>query len=437
MSLTALGFLGLYACGLILCLFRHPIWGLYSYIFVFYLDAPSRWWGASLPSVRWTLVIAGATLLSTIALRMRTRPERSPFLSHPPIVFFLAFVALMFVQSVWVITEEHGFGLNYFTKYAVVLYLIYALVDSRQRVADFLLCHVLGCFYLGLLAFSSKTGGRLDGVGGPGIDDSSTLGMQMATAVVAAATLYLISKGYRKWIPVLAMPFLLNTVVQSGSRGAFLALVVGGLAMFWLRPPGQMGVVLRYGVLGLILFGYVASDFFWERMSTIRAAAEQTEEIDTSAATRLAIIEKQWLMAKDHPLGVGHKGTLALGPAYLDAKSMSAQGGRSSHNTFMSALVDQGFIGLLLWVLVMFTLYRRSKGVRKWAASVGNTEAGWLCSGLFGMLCVIWSGGMFASFIRVEIYIWIMALTCCLFATCSDKQQTENVSMPGKRPVRP
>ena len=52
--MTAIIFLLLFAGGLGLCLFRHPIYGLYTYVAVFYLHPPSRWWAAALPDLRWS-----------------------------------------------------------------------------------------------------------------------------------------------------------------------------------------------------------------------------------------------------------------------------------------------------------------------------------------------------------------------------------------------
>ena len=49
MSLTALAFVATYAYGLLRAFTSHPGWGLVTYMAVFYLHPPMRWWGASLP----------------------------------------------------------------------------------------------------------------------------------------------------------------------------------------------------------------------------------------------------------------------------------------------------------------------------------------------------------------------------------------------------
>ena len=61
---TALAFLLLYVLGLVLAIFVRPLYGLYTYVVVFYLHPPSRWWGGALPDLRWSLIAAAVTLLA-------------------------------------------------------------------------------------------------------------------------------------------------------------------------------------------------------------------------------------------------------------------------------------------------------------------------------------------------------------------------------------
>jgi hypothetical protein len=69
MSMTALGFIGLYAVALGLAFVRHPIYGLYAYMLSFYQHPQSRWWGADLPEMRLSLVAAVVTLLAVVMYR--------------------------------------------------------------------------------------------------------------------------------------------------------------------------------------------------------------------------------------------------------------------------------------------------------------------------------------------------------------------------------
>jgi hypothetical protein len=175
-SATSLIFLLAFFAGILACFVRSPVWGLYTYIAVFYLHPPSRWWGAFLPDLRWSLFAAIVTL---IAVLVRKRDlSREPFFRHGLSWIVLLYVLWMWMQIPFVVSTAHMTGVVLFTKYLVLLYLIYQLIDTPEKVRDFLLAHVVGCFYLGWLAFTAEGGGRLEGVGGPGIDDSNTMSLR-------------------------------------------------------------------------------------------------------------------------------------------------------------------------------------------------------------------------------------------------------------------
>ena len=363
MSLTALLFAGFWLAFAGLALLRNPMFGLYLYVAVFYLDPPGRWWSQGLPDLRWSLLSAAVALL---ALAIHGGGARQPVFTKGPAALFLLFIGYMWLQTPWAAgPAEHWFGLIVFTKFLIVIYLIYALVNTRERLAGFLLAHALGCFYLGYLAWGTGAGGRLNGIGGPGINDANSLAMQLATGVFAAAAYFFAEKRWYRYIPLLIVPFALNGLIMAGSRGGFLALLAGGLAFFICRPPRQLHVVAVYGVLALGLLGYVASDYFWDRMQTIQAATATEAEVDHSVATRLALFGYQWQMALDHPLGAGHQGTEALSLVYIPEEYHAGQGGRSSHNTVMSSLVDQGFLGLAIWLSIMAMIWFRLRRHRR------------------------------------------------------------------------
>src|SRR5690606_9790393 len=116
---------------------------------------------------------------------------RTPWYRTFPAVILISYTAWLWIQTPWALDPVlHREGTIIFTKYLIVYYMVYRLIDTPALTADFLLAHVLGCMYLGLIAYSTGApGGRLDGVGGPGIDDANTLGMHAATGAVASAML--------------------------------------------------------------------------------------------------------------------------------------------------------------------------------------------------------------------------------------------------------
>ena len=88
---------------------------------------------------------------------------------------------------------------------------------------------------------------------------------------------------------------------------------------------------------------------------------------------------------------------------------MAAQGGRASHNTFMTMLVDHGVIGgafyiaMLIWIyLTVRAIYRRVRGSYRFIACALPAIAA-----VFAAQTV---GDMFVQHSRFEARIWFLAL---------------------------
>jgi O-antigen ligase len=416
MSVTSVVFLFGFVAALGLCVFRNPAWGLYTYLAVFYLDPPSRWWGQSFPDIRWSLVAAAVTLVSVFARKRNA--AREPFLGQGLTWIFILYVAWMWIQTPFALSSEHVTGAVLFTKYLILLYIIYQIADTPEQVRNFLLAHVMGCFYLGWLAFRTTAGGRLEGVGGPGIDDANAMSMHLGTGLVIGAMLLMTERRWRFWPVLLAMPFVLNGIVLGNSRGAVLGLLAGGVALFWLKPVKYRKEFILFGVLGGVLLLYLAHDAFWERLSSLTASEQN---LDFSARSRTTIIAAQWQMFLDHPFGVGHAGTEALSRQYLPEEFLAVREGmteetavRSSHNTFMSVLVDQGTPGVLLlfmllawaWRAIRLTTRRDQPDPRTWGYATAIGAA----------LMVAVVAGQFSPYLKAEVQYWCLGLLMSLAA---------------------
>jgi len=423
MSLSLLAFLGFYGSGLVLAFVRHPIFGLFTYMLAFYVHPPSRWWGALLPDLRWSLLAGVVTLIAVS--RHEAAENRPGWLTTRPAKILLVFTVWVWIQNIWALSPDEHFELSIlFTKYVLLFFLIYRLVETPAQVRLFLLVQVLGAIYLGWLAYQAPDGGRLEGVGGPGIDEANALAMQLGTGAAIAAMFILAERGYLQWCCVLGMGLILNGVVQSGSRGGFLAIMCGGVALWYLKPYDHRRLFYFFAVLGVSMFLIVAQETFWERMGTITTAVENREEADTSAQSRFALVEAQMKMAAAYPLGAGHRGTAVLSPQYLDARyltlSVSAPGvvatvaQRSSHNTFMTALVEQGIPGAImftwLWAWAIFTLLRLGRLSKTWS------EGGAWVAGIGGALGVVFVAGQFVDYLKAEVQVWLFAALASLDA---------------------
>lgn len=410
MSITGAIFLIGYASGCVLALSRHPIFGLMTYVAVFYLHPPSRWWGQSLPNPGWALVAACITLLA-VMVRKNT-PALGPLLRERIFIGLMVFLAWACIQSFWAMDQEmHREFIALFFKYILLMVLIYLCVGSEQHLRYFLWTHVLGCFYLGWLAFTSYGGGRFEGFGGPGIGDSNTGGFQIVTGIFAAGGLMLAGQIRERIALIGVLPIIVNGLVTTISRSAFLAALVGGLVFNYFAPKSVRKVVRILSALAVALFFLLTNEVYWTRIESLKQAGEQVEGVDTGTS-RLVIINAQWQMFQAHPLGCGHRCTATLSPHYMDDQYLTGPPGnrsRSSHNTFMSLLVEQGIPGAIMYVMFVFW------GVVT-VLSVGRT-----CKRAEGSIPMIFPavaaivlitivGDLFVDYLKLEVRIWFIAL---------------------------
>lgn len=435
MSLTSTVFALAFFAGLGMALLRHPMYGLFTYIAVFYLHPPSKWWAADLPDLRWALVASAVTLLATY--RLPVDAARPSWIATTPGKILVIFTAWLWLQNLWALDPDNQLEVSIlYTKYVVLFYVIYRLVDTPEKISSFFIAHIAGCFYLGLLAFNARFAGRLESVGGPGINEANALGMQMATAVVMGAMLILRFGGWRRWLTIAAMPFILNTLVLTGSRSAFLGLLAGALVLTYLKPLLHRRLFYAFAALGVLLSGALAHETFWERMSTIGVAARESDKADRSSQIRVELAKAQLQMAQRYPFGAGHRGTAVLSPSYLDPTALAGprpgadgSSARSSHNTFLTVLVEQGLPGAFMFSVLVVWFARRAMTFRKLTRDPEVATLSALAAGFTAAYFIVHASGIFVDYLKAEVQIWCLALA----ASAAILAEIRQVGTAGRR----
>ena len=413
MAITALAFAAFFAAGLIAALLFRPIYGLYTYLAVFYLHPPSRWWGPMLPELRWSLVAAVVTLIA-ILIHREASPKKKQLSRSGIFVLVSLYVSWMWIQLAFVPSSSHFEGVVLFTKYILLIYLIVKIVTTEKTFFGFCLANTLGCAYFGWLIWQASGVGRLDGVGGPGVDDSSTLGMQLGVGLFFGSFLLFQCKGKVRYLILLLLPIIANGVIQTETRGAVVGVMLGGLVTIFLKPKSIKKAYYGMAVLGLIGVLFAVNEAFLYRMNSMVAAVNEQQEWDSSAESRIHVAKAQWKMFLDYPLGAGHQGTAFLSTSYIDSRWYAETGDRASHNTMLSVLVDQGLPGIILFSLLLMKIagalfHNKSldtQGLPEWIGIYRTMLA--------GALATIFGAGMFAQFLKAEVQIWCLALLIIL-----------------------
>lgn len=400
----------------VLALTRHPIFGLYFYLATIYVHPPSRWWGQTLPDLRWALLAAAITGVGVI-LHKRREVERPLWLANPPAFILSSYATWMWIQCLWAADlTTHLEGCVQYVKYLLAFWLIVCAVDSKEHLRNFLFAHAIGCGLLGVYArMTERIGDRLDGVGGPGIDDANTLGMYLATGAIVCGGIILAQNGWRRYLAFVVMALILNGFVLANSRGALLGLVSGALLFALLKARAHRRVFWTLAILAIPASAVVVDQAFVDRMFSIRSAIEQSVEMDGSARSRVELKKAQVQMFLDYPMGAGFRGTATLSPRYLDRQwlavdhSGDSQDARSSHNTFLSTLVEQGLPGAIMFLVLLVWLGMTSLRVGGWDKRKVDPELTTLAAALCGALVVVYVAGIATDYLMAEVQFWLFA----------------------------
>jgi probable O-glycosylation ligase (exosortase A-associated) len=287
------------------------------------------------------------------------------------------------------------------------------LVTDKERLRLLFLVIVLalglaqakqGWYYL----ISPASGGRnLNDVPFLGDNNGVAVGMLMLVPV----TVYLAQTTAHKWAQRFYWFLLIGCLfraLSTYSRGGFLACAVLA-GMYICRARQKVRMLLGLFAIVLVVLPALPAAF-WERMGTI-----QTYEEDTSATGRLHFWSVAIKMANAHPLfGTGFDAYNTAYNAY-DTSEGEYGRGRSVHSSFFGILGELGYVGLAIYLTILFFAFRSCRQVRKQAMQGMIPEhLGKSAIALEASLTAFFVGGSFVPFQYNEMVWHFLGLTIVL-----------------------
>jgi O-antigen ligase len=259
----------------------------------------------------------------------------------------LLFLLWAAASMLWTIDRDSTVGrVTTYAQLVLLACLIWQLARSEARQSSLYQAYVLGAYVsavstiLNYLSGTSIIPGRY--VAGAGFN-ANDLGFTLVLAVPMAWYLSIAGeRGRLFWLNRLYVPLGMAAVLLTGSRSAFLpSLVALGLVpwtMTRLRLRSKVAVVLLAGA-SLYFIGSFVPETSWERLSQTKS------EITAGTMThRRDIWEIGMQLSRQQPVtGFGAGTFTAAAAPYLDRP-------RASHNAYLSVLVEQGLVGLALFV---------------------------------------------------------------------------------------
>ena len=232
--------------------------------------------------------------------------------------------------------------------------------------------------------------------------DNNGAGLMLAMGIPLCYFAWEFTPKWYRWGFLLFIPLLIHAVVSSYSRGAMLSMaLVAPLYLFYSRKKLFL-CVLYLGVA--IMMPFLAGKEIQERFFSVEKV-----ETDASFSSRLDSWGAAMRIANEFPVfGAGVRNSNLLSQQYgADLY------GRTIHSTYLQIAADNGWLGLLVYLLCIFTAVGAMWRARARLWRRKDPEAVQSVAMLGGIECSLWTfivGGAALSLETFELPWLLMFL---------------------------
>jgi probable O-glycosylation ligase (exosortase A-associated) len=405
--------------------FKRPFIGLGLWIWTA-MFFPNAWVYGIASGIRYNLLISAATIFTYIFSKPKNKLELGS--TGVLLLMFLAWTTFTSIYAMAPSNIVWDFW-NEFLKTTLLFVLMTLAILKKRHIDFFLWCLVLSIgFYAALegLKFIASGGAhKIEGLAGHTLGDRNELAV--AFSMMLPITFYLLEEFGKKSVLIRAgliglILLLVISIIGTLSRGGAIALSVVGVYLF-LKSKRKILLLVISLILGSLCFGLIPSDWF-TRMDTMHDIAD-----DSSFMGRVVAWKLSFILATLHPfVGGGFKsleflpvwvtlsqsfGTFSFFPtgnSYPDPNMSHA-----AHSIYFQVLGEHGFVGLLLFLSILVTAFRKAGKVAKTVAKMGGPT--WIINLSVALRLTIFTycvGGAALSFAYFDMTYAVCALVIVL-----------------------
>lgn len=413
--------------GTCIAAFWNPVWGIIGYIGHYTVGPERQWWAGPVNqlALRYSFTLAACTAAGILLTRARVTFRGG--LLHPQQKLILIFFAIVWIMTIFSPdtlgrynnTDHPSVKL---TKVIIFTFMLCHVASNLKDLNRVIMMLVIGAFILGEKAYSMPrsafVGGRLERVGGADFAESNFLAAFLVALLPIIGVEYLRASRYMKLIPLVSGVLVTNTIVLARSRGAFLGLALMATVAV-LYAPRHLRRKIYLGLILAVAGGYYLTDEqFFGRMSTIAA---DEEERDESANERLETWQAGLRMIMDNPQGIGTGNWYQMIGKYDEKYSY-----RDSHSTYVKLFAEQGVLGGVVFVAVVFNAFLTLHRVRRRSEALPEEllkDFQYLSLGFTLSL----AGFLLCCFLITLLYMealwWFLVLPVCLERSLDQAEQ--------------
>jgi probable O-glycosylation ligase (exosortase A-associated) len=372
--------------GVLPFVFKRPAIGVLLFTWISLMNPHRLAYGAAY-NFQFAAIVAAVTILS---MWLSKQPKRFPV--TPVTITLLLFYAWMNLTSPFALEPDLVWReWDRVTKTFLMVAITLMVINTEKDIKRFVWVVALSLGIYGLKGgiFTVVSGGHYRVFGPDGSYIAENNSMALALVVALPMIWYLRSQVTNKWLSLGLLGIVIFTAISamgSYSRGALL----GGVAMMlflWLKSPKKAQTGLAVLLMGVVIAG-VMPEAWYARMDTINEYHEDSSALGRINAWHFAIN-----IANSHLLGGGFN---VFTPRLFMIYAPDPLGYHVAHSIYFQVLGDQGYIGLILFLLLMFFSWRtgtriikfcRDKPDLKWASNLAKMAQvsiiGYAVSGAF------------------------------------------------------
>lgn len=380
---------------------RKPHIGVFVWSWLSYMNPHRFSWGFA-----YNFPFAQVVAITLFVGFLFSKEKKSIPISGLTIIWAL-FLFWMVITSVFAIYPEFATEqLIKVLKIQLVTIFTLMLINTKERIISLLWVIALSIGFFGVKGgvFSLATGGNFRVWGPPGsfIEDNN----ELAIALLMLIPLFNFLRGQVSniWIKrgvLVAMVLCAISVLGSQSRGALIAILIVGIFLILKSKKKILGLTVLL-VLGSALFAFMPQSWH-ERMDTI-----QNYEQDASAMGRINAWQYSINVANSRLTGGGFQ---SWTPATFAIYAPNPNNVKVAHSIYFGVLADHGWIGLSLFLLILFIAWRSNSWIIKNARE--HEELAWtvdLARMLQVSMIAYGSGGVFLSLAYFDLPWHLIAI---------------------------
>lgn len=379
-----------------------PKIGVVMWCIVSYMNPHRLTWGFAY-NYPFAAVIAGATLVSVL---LSKEPKRIPW--TPVSVVWVIFILWMSFTTLFALVPGDAYEEWVRTiKIQIMTFVTLMVMNSRDRLHMLAWAIVVSLGFYGIKGgvFAILTGGeyRVSGPPESFIEDNNSLAL--ALVMILPLMRYLQLNSAQWWVRLGLTGTMALTVVAAlatYSRGAVLAM---SAMMFMLFLKSRKKAMILAGMLLLIpaVLSFMPEQWF-ERIETIRHYDQ-----DKSTLGRFNAWWFAYNVAKERVVGGGFN---TFDPDLFHRYAPDPEDFHDSHSIYFEVLGEHGFIGLFVFLLLLWLSFRNGAWIKRHAAK--REDLRWaldLGSMVQVSLTAYAVGGAFLGMAYYDLYYHLVAIS--------------------------